>query len=152
MENPAWQTYEIPYDLGRLAFNSVSKWNVDSEGLARGIALFNRQEFFEAHEVLEEVWRPSAEPERKFLQALIQVAVGLHHHSTGNLIGASSLLRRAGRNLEGYPDSFCGIELRPLRQSIADWCRALTQNQAAPPLPVVRLQSSVVSRPSSRKP
>jgi predicted metal-dependent hydrolase len=124
----------------------VSKWNVDLEGLSRGIALFNRGEFFEAHEVLEDVWRPSAEPERRFLQALIQVAVGLHHHSKGNSIGAASLLRRASRNLEGYADDFCGIALAPLRQSLEEWCGALVKNERVPPLPkfVVGRSSLVV--------
>src|ERR1041385_9111724 len=92
---------------------------------SRGIALFNQGNFYEAHEVLEDVWRPAVEPERKFLQALIQVAVGLHHHSTGNLIGAASLLRRALRNLERYPDDFCGINLPRLRESVGNCCRAL---------------------------
>ncbi|MBZ5719140.1 MAG: DUF309 domain-containing protein [Acidobacteriia bacterium] len=113
----------------------MSKWNVDSEGFSRGIALFNRAQFFEAHEVLEDVWRPSTEPERRFLQGLIQVAVALHHHSKGNAVGAASLLRRAARNLEGYADDFCGIALVPLRQSIAEWRQALAKDQPVPPLP-----------------
>ena len=61
---------------------------VDQAGFSRGIALFNHGEFFEAHEVLEDVWRAAPPGEKKFLQGLIQVAVSFHHRSTGNLIGA----------------------------------------------------------------
>jgi uncharacterized protein len=113
----------------------VSKWNVDFERFSAGISLFNRGEFFDAHEVLEDVWRPSAEPERMFLQGLIQVAVALHHHSKGNIAGATSLLKRAARNLEGYPDVFCGIALGSLRQSVDQWRRALEENTPVPPVP-----------------
>ena len=113
----------------------MSKWNVDLERFSAGIALFNRGEFFAAHEVLEDVWRPSAEPERKFLQGLIQVAVALHHHSKGNFAGAASLLRRAAQNLEGYPDDFCGIALGSLHRSIAEWRQALEEEAPLPAAP-----------------
>ncbi len=112
-----------------------------------GIQLFNDASFFEAHEVLEDVWRVASEPERRFLQALIQLAVAFHHRSQGNLVGARSLLARAARNLCGYPENFGGIQLTPLRQSITHWQSALqesTPEEGTPPLPrlVVRRQSA----------
>ncbi len=73
---------------------------MDPEGFKKGIEHFNCGEFFEAHEVWEDVWRAIDSPrEKRFVQGLIQVAVALHHHSTGNHVGAESLLRRATRNL-----------------------------------------------------
>jgi predicted metal-dependent hydrolase len=112
-----------------------------------GIQLFNNASFFEAHEVLEDVWRVASEPERKFLQALIQLAVAFHHRSQGNLVGARSLLARAARNLEGYPGNFGGIHLTPLMQSIGHWQRALEGSISAPPLPqlVMRRRSAGTS-------
>lgn len=107
----------------------------------RGIQLFNRAEFFAAHEVLEEVWRESHGPEKKFLQALIQVAVALHHHGRGNAAGARSLLARAARNLDGYPERFAGIRLGPLRKSLHAWSQALAENRPTPPLFKIRLRS-----------
>lgn len=109
-----------------------------SSTYSRGIELFNHGEFFDAHEVLEDVWRESAGPEKKFLQGLIQVAVALHHHSTGNLRGARSLMDRAARNLEPYPDQFYGIELGHLRIALAAWQEAMAQGEPAPPLPRVK--------------
>lgn len=105
----------------------------------RGIELFNRAEFYDAHEVLEDVWRPSAEPEKKFLQALIQAAVALHHHSTGNVVGCRSLMARALRNLQGYPEGFCGVELASLRAALGDWQQALAEGAPLPPLPRVHM-------------
>jgi predicted metal-dependent hydrolase len=102
-----------------------------------GIELFNRGEFYDAHEVLEDVWRASVPPEKKFLQALIQTAVALHHHSTGNVVGCRSLMARALRNFDGYPEGFCGIHLEPLRLSLVEWQQALAEGHQLPTLPRV---------------
>jgi uncharacterized protein len=111
------------------------------ETYLRGLSLFNEHSFFEAHEVLEDVWRDAPEPERKFLQGLIQVAVALHHHSRGNQVGCRSLLERARRNLSLYPAEHAGLDLAALLHSLDGWRDALDQGQAAPPFP--RLQTRV---------
>ncbi len=105
----------------------------------RGITLFNQARFFDAHEVLEDVWHSARGRRRRFLQALIQVAVGLHHHSRGNLVGARSLLGRGGNTLAQYPATYAGLSLGPLRTSIEAWRRALAEGRPAPPLPRLEL-------------
>ena len=42
-----------------------------------GIVLFNAQDFFEAHEVWEDLWSETCGNEHRFYQGLIQAAVGL---------------------------------------------------------------------------
>ncbi len=96
---------------------------MDREGFRRGVARFNSCHFYDAHEVLEDVWRDAPAGEKRFLQGLIQVAVALHHHSRGNLAGAASLLARGERNLRSYPEGYAGIKLQPLREAIAA-CRS----------------------------
>ena len=113
----------------------VTQLAVDAARFIEGIKLFNSAEFFEAHEVLEDVWRGAPAAEKKFLQGLIQVAVALHHHSTGNRVGSRSLLTRARRNLSGYPDELGGIDLKPLMESLARWQEALEDGQPVPRLP-----------------
>lgn len=55
--------------------------------------LFNRRQFFECHEVLEDLWRPLPPgPEKQFLQGLLQVGVGFHHLLNNNYTGAKNLL------------------------------------------------------------
>jgi len=105
-----------------------------------GLTLFNAAHFFEAHEVLEDVWRAAPEPERKFFQGLIQVAVALHHYSTGNHIGCRSLLERARRNLTPYPAGHRGVDLDSLRQQLDGWRSALDHGQLVPALPRIRLR------------
>jgi uncharacterized protein len=108
---------------------------MDEELYLRGIKLFNRRAYFEAHEVLEDVWRAAPGPEKKFYQGLIQVAVALHHHGKGNVVGARSLLARATKNLSGYPEHHGGIQLPELLRSLAQWQHALAEGTSVPPLP-----------------
>jgi len=116
--------------------------SVQLDGFQHGIQLFNAANFFEAHEVLEDVWRAAPEPERKFLQGLIQVAVALHHHSRGNVIGCQSLLSRAGRNLSAYPAQHRGLNVAGLVRELTDWRNSLEQGRPVPPLPKLALHSS----------
>jgi predicted metal-dependent hydrolase len=101
----------------------------------RGLQLFNQGEYFDAHEVLEDVWRAAPAAEKKFLQGLIQAAVALHHYSRGNVVGARSLLARAQRNLTAYPGRHGGIDLAGLRARLEQWTAALNAGQGAPLAP-----------------
>jgi len=112
---------------------------VQLDEFQHGIQLFNAANFFEAHEVLEEVWRAAPAPERKFLQGLIQVAVALHHHSRGNTVGCRSLLARASRNLSAYPVRHAGLDLTALFQTLQEWCAALEEGRSVPPPPKLEL-------------
>lgn len=60
----------------------------------RGIELFNGEEYFECHEVLEDVWREQVDPERQLTQGIIQIAVALYHARRDNFAGAEKLLMR----------------------------------------------------------
>ena len=47
--------------------------------LRRGIAQFNRGEFFEQHETLEDLWREEPRPIRTLYQGILQIGVALYH-------------------------------------------------------------------------
>jgi len=119
----------------RLAASRKISANMDFALHRRALEHFNRGEFFDAHEVWEDVWRASSGPEKRYLQGLIQVAVALHHHSRGNLAGARSLLRRAAHNLTHCPAGFGGIDLAGLRSALEAWQESLAEGQVAPPPP-----------------
>jgi uncharacterized protein len=108
---------------------------VQQPSYLHALDLFNRAHFFDAHEVWEDVWRAAPPEEKKFLQGLIQIAVAFHHHSTGNLIGARSLLDRGTRNLQGYPEEHCDLKLAAFLHSLVPWKRALADGSTPPPLP-----------------
>ena len=112
---------------------------MDFNHYRRGIALFNRAEFFQAHEVLEDIWRAAPVEGKKFLQGLVQVAVAFHHYSTGNFVGMRSVMERAMRNLTGHPQHTEGIQLAPLMRSLVQWQKAMKGGQPHPPLPHIEL-------------
>ncbi len=53
---------------------------------------FNRFEFWECHETLESLWLKASEPQKTFLQGVIQVAAGFVHLKNANFIGMQNLL------------------------------------------------------------
>jgi uncharacterized protein len=110
---------------------------VNADGYHRGIRLFNTRDFYDAHEVWEDVWRESEGLEKRFLQGLIQAAVAFHHHSTGNLAGAYSLMERGRKNLAACPQEFGGIHVNELLESLAQWRAALACGAATPAHPVI---------------
>jgi formylglycine-generating enzyme required for sulfatase activity len=83
-----------------------------------GIELFNRRKFFECHEVLEEIWMPSVEPERRFLQSLIHFAVGFYHHRRGNPVGATRQLNKGLRKISGYLPEWGGLRTAGIEQEV----------------------------------
>ncbi len=98
--------------------------------LAEGLRCYRAGEFFLAHEHWEEVWLKLPEPEKTFLQALIQIAAAFHHLQRGNRRGAESLLRRAVRRIDPVAITFGGIMLEPLRKQIAAWLLAFEVRDA----------------------
>src|SRR6185295_2020612 len=76
----------------------------------RGIQLFNDGEFFECHEVLEDLWRPTQGPHRLFLQAVIHFAVALYHYQQNNPAGARRQLRKSLKKLAGYLPEYEGVD------------------------------------------
>ena len=76
-----------------------------------GIAHFNRREYFEAHEVWEELWHDSAGPEAGFYKGLIQAAVCLYHLGRGNLAGARRLFASGRAYMLAAGPRFLGLDV-----------------------------------------
>lgn len=92
-----------------------------------GIEMFNARLFFESHEVWEEIWLHSAEPEKAYLQGIIQIAAAYHHYLRGNRKGTRSLLNAGLRRLATCPGDFRGIALESLRTTARHWAGELEQ-------------------------
>ena len=76
-----------------------------------GIEKFNACDYFEAHEVWEELWTDYRGPSRRFYQALIQAAVALYHFGNGNLRGARKLHASVHGYLEPYAPRHLGLDV-----------------------------------------
>lgn len=82
--------------------------------LLEGVALFNRCQFFECHEVLEELWRAETDQVRSLYQGILHVGVAFHHLCRGNWIGAVRQLERGLAKLDHYPPVCQGIDVLAL--------------------------------------
>jgi len=87
----------------------------------KGVGEFNAGHFFECHDTLEEMWTGLRGPSRDFFQGLIQVSVAFYHLDNGNLDGAGSMLRRALKRFEKYPDRYFGFDLGRHREELRRW-------------------------------
>jgi len=107
--------------------------------LAEGLRYYDAGEFFTAHEAWETVWLEAQEPDKTFLQGLIQVTAAFHHLQRNNPLGTERLLQAAMRRLELYPPRFGGISVTVLCTDIREWVQALNANQPTPELAPARI-------------
>ena len=108
--------------------------------LAEGLRLYEADEFFAAHEAWESVWLGAQEPDKTFLQGLIQVTAAFYHLQRNNPVGTALLLRAALRRLERYPARFGGISVSLLCDDIRERLMALEVGDPAAQLVSVRIQ------------
>ncbi|MNN36853.1 hypothetical protein D3C81_1507650 [compost metagenome] len=95
------------------------------------LVYFNRdRDYFECHEVLEELWL--AQERNPLYKALLQVAVGLYHFRNNNVRGAAIMMNRAHRVLGTYPDDTLGIDLAKLVREAGAYAERLKVYEAQP--------------------
>lgn len=107
------------------------------EPLQRFIGLFNRERFWESHEVLEAPWR---EGRSGFYKGLILFASALVHVQRGNARGVVAQVAKTERELAPYRPVYLGIDVdavleaaRAIRARVeqaersgADWAAQVT--------------------------
>jgi hypothetical protein len=110
----------------------------------KGIEEFNRQRYFDSHEVWEDLWIGETGPARPFYKGLIQAAVALYHLARGNFHGANKLWRGSQRYLEPFRPWYLGLDvdgfLAAMRHYFDD-ALASRPNRVRAPQPKIRLSS-----------
>lgn len=110
---------------------------MSSPGLPRPlrafIALFNREEYWESHEALEDAWRETGSD---FYQGLIIYASAFVHAERENPHGVRAQLEKAERYLAPYRPAHLGIDVDALFRHAARCRRALREDS---PVPRIRL-------------
>ncbi len=87
--------------------------------LKQAVRLFNRREYFDSHQVLEEVWQEADTADKAFYEALIRLATGLHmRFNRGGSQGAINLLTQALMRLEDFRPTSHGIDVARLYRDI----------------------------------
>ncbi|MFE4713900.1 DUF309 domain-containing protein [Paenibacillus sp. NPDC056722] len=106
------------------------------------LVYFNRdRDYFECHEVLEELWL--AKDKDPLYKGLLQVAVGLYHFRNNNVRGGRMMLQGAAAKLENYPAKTLGIDLAKLVGEVKEYAVRL-ENFADQPFPYFDLTIDIV--------
>ena len=82
---------------------------------------FDKGEYFEAHEVWEDLWNEAGGARHAYLQGLIQTAVALHHAGNSNWNGTRKLLASALGYLERGVAEAHEVDVAALRDRILDF-------------------------------
>lgn len=98
--------------------------------------LFNNQKFYEAHDVLEDLWLAQGKSGANygFYKGLIQLAGSFVHLQKNRLRPAGALFRLSKSYLNQYPDSHERIDLKEIYALIDHWEQALTLDSGRNPL------------------
>ena len=96
----------------------------------QGIEQFNSQDFYACHDTLEALWMEAGEPEKRFYQGILQIAVALYHLSNQNWRGAAILLGEGINRISYYQPSYAGISVEDLLEKSAKLLSALQQSGA----------------------
>lgn len=94
------------------------------------VRLFNRGEFWESHEALEDAWRESRS---SFYHGLILYASAFVHVDRQNAHGIRAQLTKALDALEGLPDAYLGLDVAGIRQEARAIRRKVTRREDDPP-------------------
>lgn len=103
----------------------------------QGIEHFNTCDFFEAHEIWEDLWKDDCSEERPFYQGLIQAAVALHHFGNQNIRGAKKLNVGCRKYLDPFRPFHRGLDLDAfLAQMDLCFAEVMTSQEEFPRLEV----------------
>lgn len=85
-------------------------------------ALFNQQKFYEAHDILEDLWLPDRHgPNGNFYKGLIQLAGAFVHLQKDRLGPSVALFKLARKNLEPYPATHERLNVAIVLDLIGRW-------------------------------
>ena len=84
------------------------------ELVLKGIEEFNKGEFYECHEYLEEAWMQEPRRVRFLYQGILQVGVGFYHLGNDNWRGATGLLRNGTIRLKEFEPVTLNIDVARL--------------------------------------
>ena len=80
----------------------------------KGVDHFNRREFFDAHEIWEDLWHEEHGESKNFIQGLIQFATALHHYEAQNFKGTKILYESGMELLTPYGDIYWDLPVKKL--------------------------------------
>ena len=95
--------------------------------LLKGVAQFNRGEFFEQHETLEDLWRDEVRDIRYLYQGILQIGVAMYHIARNNHHGAVYMLTRSQNYLRPFTPTCQTIDVDDLLSQATQILREVQQ-------------------------
>jgi len=91
----------------------------------KGLELFNERHYFEAHDVIEELWleTPSDDPMRDLYKGVIQAAAAMYQFERGILSGALGLRKTSVKYLKKYEPKALGFNVEKLVRDLDHFFR-----------------------------
>lgn len=93
----------------------------------QGVEQFNQQEFYACHDTLEALWMEASEPQKRFYQGVLQIAVACYHLGNLNWRGAAILLGEGIGRIKAYEPRYSGIDVSQLIDQSAELLTALQE-------------------------
>ena len=121
------------------------------------LELFDAEEFFACHDILEEIWNETQDESREFYQGLIHAAVSLFHFTEGNLGGAKKMCLSTQKYLLPYLPAYGGLDLQQfLEQFRLCFSELLAVKEGAPshlqvdPQLIPKIEQYLIPKPGSK--
>ena len=95
------------------------------ESLYFALNLFNKHEWYEAHDAFEDIWNNLVGDERQVIQGILQVSVSQFHLSKGNINGATILLGEGLGRIKTRTNINLGIDLELFCNSLEELLKKL---------------------------
>lgn len=119
--------------------------SMSNEGLPpefwQSVVAFNHQNYYECHDLLEALWSEAMEPDRKFYQGILQLAVAFYHLSNSNWRGSVTLLGEGLHRLQGFQPEYGEVNVAHL---INQCSMVLDQLQRTDPEGVTQYWQSLI--------
>ena len=95
----------------------------------KGLELFNREFYYECHDVWEEIWGDAKGKNKVFYQALIMSAVSLYHFGNENMVGALSCYKKALHQFNQLPNHFLRLDIRAFVGALSEFYRGMSADE-----------------------
>ena len=105
----------------------------------KGLELFNEKDFFECHEVIEDLWleTSSEDPYRDLYKGVIQAAAAIYQWERDILSGAHGLHKTSVKYLKKYEPAALGLNVEKLIRELNGFFKAFDESS----MPVLEYKS-----------
>ena len=108
--------------------------------LIAAVNKFNNKDYFECHEILEDIWFDERGDARDFYQGLLHTATAFYHLTKkNNFKGTVLQLEKSMNKLDKYKEPFMGVDVPMLKKQLINILNRLKKKEVPKRLPRINL-------------